>query len=279
MSQRSLGHLEDFHKSKRASAYSPIRQAIDSAKQFHSDQPVSPAERSLDDSRYGSVNITSHQLAQDEVELMYTMHGDEEQEMARMLEIESERFSHKRKFVLSSRKREQESARQKERVSMKYKAKEDRARYARQARGKALHEKALKQQEEDVNKKYAAILKRQQEEKERVRLMRNAKLAKDMEAKEKENEVQEGILMRAKDRESAEFEAAMKKREEEERIKREEEAAKREKEEAARRERERIAEEAREAAAREAAKKAAEEAASEKRPVGALRRSFSNRRT
>ncbi len=269
--EQQLGHIaytgahgfevqgEDSYKSNRAGAL-PTRTAQGSAKQLRSGQSMSPANKSFDDSIAKSVNSPLHQLAQDEVELMHQLQGEEEQEMARMLELEAERFSRKRQQVVSSKKREQASARRKERTSMKYKAREDQARYDRQARGKALHEKALKQQEEDMNKKYAAIIKRQQEEKERVRLVKEARRAKELEAKEKENEAQEGILMRAKDRESADYEAAMKKKDEEERVKREAEAAKREKEEAAKRERERIAEEAREAAARMAAEKAAEEA-------------------
>jgi hypothetical protein len=184
-------------------------------------------------------------LAADEVDMLRSLQVDEEQEMARMLEIERERFSRKREMKEGHEKAMHADAKAKERKAMRFKAKEDRLRYERAEAGKASYAEAVRKEQEDVYKKYAAIMKRQEEEKERVRLIKNAKRAVENAAKEKENEVQENINMRHADKASAEFEAMMLARAEEERKKREAETAQREKEEAAKREAERKAEEVR----------------------------------
>lgn len=200
-------------------------------------------------------------LAADEVDIMRSMQVDEEQEMLRMIEIEQERFGRKRQAKESLMTAFKAEARTKEKRAMRFKAREDRLRYERVAAGKASYGEALRLQKEDINKKYAAIIKRQEEEKERVRLIKEKKRAIENAAKEKEREVQESITMRAADKFSAELEAFIKAKEEEERKKQEAEALQREKEEAAKREKERKAEEARAAAAAAKAQKEAEEAA------------------
>ena len=208
--------------------------------------------------KFQTGNYQREKLASDEVDRRKNSLIDEEQELLRQIEMEQEKFSRKRAMTVVHQGKVKAEARAKERMTMRFKAKQDRLRYERGAAGRELYANALKQQEMDIKKMNAEQFGKQQAEKEKQRAIKFEKAREEEAEKEKIRETQEGILMRAQEKSSHEYEMARAEKEEKEREEREAKEAAEAKALAEKREKERIAEEARLAAE---AKKAAEEQA------------------
>lgn len=197
-------------------------------------------------------------LANDEVERRKATMTSDEQSLLLMMEIEAEKIAKTRALKQAKMLRQQAEAKAKEKISMRFKGKQDRARMKRAEEGRKLHEAAVLQMNLDVNAAFAEVKAKQDAERERVRMIKMEKENAEELLKEKERETNEGILMRAQEKASHAYEKAVKEKYEKETAEREAKEAKEAELAAKKREEERIAFEAAEAIR---IKKEAEEAA------------------
>ena len=196
-------------------------------------------------------------IASDEVDRRRALMTMDEQELLRSVEMEQERFAKRRAAKLAKSAKGQAEARAKERMAMRFKAKEDNRRQKRFKAGLELEERALTAQRMDTNAAYEEKMRKKEEEKERVRLIKVAREEEEAAARGKEREVTEGIEMRAQEKAKRAYDLALKEKEEKEAAANAEKAAKEAAIAAEKRAKEIAEEEARAAAA---AAKAEEEA-------------------
>ena len=236
----------------------PLQLRGNSESEKYSTKPSKQAFFDEETLRAQASSFIREKLASEEVEKRRAVMVSDEQNLLLQMEIEQERYAKSRAMKQGKAHRQMAEARAKERISMRFKAKQDAARQRRREAGVKLYEDAVLQMNLDVNAAFAEVKAKQDAERERVRLIKLEKDHAEELLRERERETQEGIIMRAQEKASTAYELAVKEKLAKEKAEREAKEAKEAKEAAERREKERLAEEARVAAQ---LKKEAEEAA------------------